>query len=83
MKFMLQKFRFWSDCCRFITELPRPELGDLSDFSLERTMHLTQLGLRYPDICQLDVIEVDLVPEKKGLFLKHVEYQVSSKVRAV
>jgi hypothetical protein len=28
----------------------------------------------------LDTIEVDLVPEKKGLFLKHVEYQVSSKV---
>jgi sorting nexin-8 len=72
------KFRCW-----VITELPRPELGDLSDLSLERTTSLTQIGLRYPDICQLDTIEVDLVPEKKGLFLKHVEYQVSSKVRTV
>ncbi|XP_069684985.1 sorting nexin-8-like [Periplaneta americana] len=60
-------------------ELPRPELGDLSDLAPEKTSSPTQLGLRYPDICQLDTIEVDLVPEKKGLFLKHVEYQVSSK----
>lgn len=66
---------FW-----LIVELPRPELGDLSDLAPERTTSLTQLGLRYPDICQFDTIEVDLVPEKKGLFLKHVEYQVSSKV---
>jgi sorting nexin-8 len=63
-----------------IIELPRPELGDLSDLAPERTTSPTQLGLRYPDICQFDTIEVDLVPEKKGLFLKHVEYQVSSKV---
>jgi len=62
-----------------VVELPQPELGDLTDLAPERT-NLTQLGLCYSDICQLDVIEVDLVPEKKGLFLKHVEYQVSSKV---
>jgi sorting nexin-8 len=64
----------------WLIELPRPELGDLSDLAPERTTSPTQLGLRYPDICQFDTIEVDLVPEKKGLFLKHVEYQVSSKV---
>jgi hypothetical protein len=64
----------------WLIELPRPELGDLADLAPERTTSPTQLGLRYPDICQFDTIEVDLVPEKKGLFLKHVEYQVSSKV---
>lgn len=26
----------------------------------------------------LDTVQVELIPEKKGLFLKHVEYQVSS-----
>ncbi|XP_067005219.2 sorting nexin-8 [Anabrus simplex] len=65
-------------------ELPTPELGDLAELKhythqVKRTLNPTNLGLCYPDICQLDTIEVDLVPEKKGLFLKHVEYQVSSK----
>lgn len=27
-----------------------------------------------------DSVQVELIPEKKGLFLKHVEYQVSSQV---
>lgn len=36
------------------------------------------LGLTYNDIVQLDGITVDLVPEKKGIFLKHSEYLVSS-----
>lgn len=30
-----------------------------------------------------DTVQVDLVPEKKGLFLKHVEYEVSSQVTRV
>ncbi|PSN58321.1 hypothetical protein C0J52_00167 [Blattella germanica] len=63
--------------CR--NKLPRPELGDLSDIAPLPMKNPTQLGLSYPDICQIDTIEVDLVPEKKGLFLKHVEYQVASK----
>lgn len=28
----------------------------------------------------LDTVLVELIPEKKGLFLKHVEYQVTSEV---
>lgn len=27
-----------------------------------------------------DSVQVELIPEKKGLFLKHVEYEVSSQV---
>lgn len=27
-----------------------------------------------------DTVQVELIPEKKGLFLKHVEYQVTSQV---
>lgn len=29
-----------------------------------------------------DTVQVELIPEKKGLFLKHVEYEVSSQVTA-
>lgn len=28
-----------------------------------------------------DSVQVELIPEKKGLFLKHVEYQLTSQVR--
>ncbi|XP_014207946.1 sorting nexin-8-like [Copidosoma floridanum] len=65
-------------------ELPVPALGDLSEVaSLAQRVHrgydATKLNLAYTDICNIDTIEVNLVPEKKGIFLKHVEYQVTSK----
>ncbi|RZF34611.1 hypothetical protein LSTR_LSTR008636 [Laodelphax striatellus] len=57
--------------------LPLPSLGDLSDIKLKPDP--TILGLKYSDLIRIDTIQVDIVPEKKGLFLKHVEYQVISK----
>ncbi|XP_043945492.1 sorting nexin-8 isoform X1 [Protopterus annectens] len=30
------------------------------------------------DLLEMDTVKVELIPEKKGLFLKHVEYEVSS-----
>lgn len=39
-----------------------------------------RLGLTYHEVCALDTVQVSLVPEKKGLFLKHVEYEVTSQV---
>lgn len=67
-------------------EFPTPALGDLSDLrqlqkQRQRQCHPGHLGMRYGDLCRLDTVTVHLVPEKKGLFLKHVEYQVTSKVR--
>lgn len=47
---------------------------------LYRGNNPSKLNLTYTDICKLDTIEVNLVPERKGIFLKHVEYQVTSKV---
>lgn len=38
------------------------------------------LCFRYGDLCALDTISVDLVPEKKGVLLRHVEYKVMSLV---
>ncbi|EGI67917.1 Sorting nexin-8 [Acromyrmex echinatior] len=64
-------------------ELPVPALGDLSEVTLlAQRLHRgnpAKLNHTYSDICNLDTIEVNLVPEKKGIFLKHVEYQVTSK----
>ncbi|XP_023221676.1 sorting nexin-8-like isoform X1 [Centruroides sculpturatus] len=64
-------------------ELPKPSLGDLTDLrvlsiQLRREKNPTRLGLNYVEICALDTIKVTVLPEKKGLFLKHVEYEVSS-----
>lgn len=65
-------------------EFPIPVLGDLSDLrqlqkQRQRQCHPGHLGMRYGDLCRLDTVTVHLVPEKKGIFLKHVEYQVTSK----
>ncbi|XP_011300089.1 sorting nexin-8 isoform X2 [Fopius arisanus] len=65
-------------------ELPVPSLGDLSEVvllaqRLYRGTNPAKLNLAYTDICKLDSIEVNIVPERKGIFLKHVEYQVTSK----
>lgn len=59
-----------------VTGLPVVDLGELN---LHRGFIAPRLGLRYPDLVKIDTIQVDIVPEKKGIFLKHVEYQVSSK----
>lgn len=42
----------------------------------ERTPNV--LGYSFSDLCELDNIKVELVPEKKGLILKHVEYEITS-----
>ena len=70
------------------TELPRPTLGDLTDLKTisfrarrEKNPHL--LGYRYEDLCDLDTIKVEVVPGKKGLILKHQEYEITSKVRTL
>lgn len=38
------------------------------------------LSLTLQELLARDAVQVELVPEKKGLFLKHVEYEVSSQV---
>ena len=65
-------------------ELPKPSLGDLSDLrassvKLRREKHPNILGYNFRELCDLDAIKVELVPEKKGIILKHVEYEVTSR----
>lgn len=71
----------------FFPELPKPQLGDLSDLKSlsmkvrrERTPNI--LGFNYSELCDLDLIKLEVIPEKKGLILKHVEYEVTSQVGA-
>lgn len=68
----------------FLSEYPTPNLPDLTPVkNLRIQQHLKEnpsnLSLSYADITQLDTISVELVPEKKGIFLKHSEYVVSSR----
>ena len=41
------------------------------------------LEVKYEELQGHDTVEVDLMPERKGIFLKHVEYEVNSKVISV
>lgn len=41
------------------------------------------LGYKFDELCEFDHVKVELVPEKKGLILKHVEYEVTSRVSIV
>lgn len=68
----------------FVSEYPTPNLPDLTPVkNLRIQLHLKEnpsnLAISYSDITQLDTISVELVPEKKGIFLKHSEYVVSSR----
>lgn len=58
------------------------DLGDLRTTSvkLRREKNPNILGYNYRELCDLDAIKVELMPEKKGIILKHVEYEVTSRV---
>ena len=45
-----------------------------------RATNPTQLGYTYEEIKAMDEISVTIMPEKKGMVFKHVEYLVESKV---
>ncbi|CAH0563473.1 unnamed protein product [Brassicogethes aeneus] len=64
-------------------EYPIPIVGDLNPVkNLKMKIHMTDklnAGFVYADIVQLDTINIELMPEKKGLFLKYSEYIVSSR----
>lgn len=50
--------------------------------NLKMKLHVTDKlnnGFNYTNVVELDTINIELVPEKKGLFLKYSEYIVTSK----
>jgi len=65
-------------------ELPSPKLATVAEIRdscmrLFRATHPNQLGYTYEELKSMDEIAVTLIPEKKGMVFKHVEYLVESK----
>jgi sorting nexin-8 len=63
--------------------LPKPILGELNDFRnqyirIKRDLNPTCLGYNYNELCLLNTINLEKVPEKKGLIVKHIEYELTS-----
>lgn len=71
--------------CVSLAELPKPQLGEPRDLSTLRMQPVQDdvltMSQTLDKLLARDVIQVELIPEKKGLFLKHVEYQVTSQAR--
>uniref|UniRef100_H3B9S5 Sorting nexin 8 n=1 Tax=Latimeria chalumnae TaxID=7897 RepID=H3B9S5_LATCH len=68
-------------------EFPKPQLGELSELQSLRMQtpqgNPIRLSQTLTELLARDLVQVELIPEKKGLFLKHVEYEVSSQVMGV
>lgn len=71
--------------CVCLTELPKPQLGEPKDLRALRMQPAQEdvltLSHTLDKLLAHDQVQVELIPEKKGLFLKHVEYQVTSQAR--
>lgn len=65
-----------------LAELPKPQLGEPRDLTVLRMQPAQEDALTVSHtldkLLAQDSVQVELIPEKKGLFLKHVEYQVTS-----
>lgn len=66
-------------------ELPSPTLASMSELrsscmKIFRKTRPTELGYSYEELKAMDDVNVNLLPEKKGMVFKHVEYLVESKV---
>lgn len=66
------------------TELPQPDLApptELRDLAMEirRATNPTQLGYTYEELKAMDDITLTIMPEKKGMVFKHVEYLLESR----
>ncbi|XP_077763685.1 sorting nexin-8 isoform X9 [Canis aureus] len=64
--------------------LPTPQISERRDPYPNR-MQMPQgnpllLSYTLQELLARDTVQVELIPEKKGLFLKHVEYEVSSQL---
>ncbi|TKS92170.1 Sorting nexin-8 [Collichthys lucidus] len=62
-----------------IQELPKPQLGEPRDLNALRMQPAQEdvltVSQTLDKLLARDTVQVELIPEKKGLFLKHVEYQ--------
>lgn len=65
--------------------MPKPQLGEPRELRALRMQpaqdDMLTLAQTLETLLAKDTVQVELIPEKKGLFLKHVEYQVTSQAR--
>ncbi|CDQ92279.1 unnamed protein product [Oncorhynchus mykiss] len=65
-----------------IQEFPKPQLGEFKVLQTLRMQPTQESPLTVPQtlgkLLARETVQVELIPEKKGLFLKHVEYQITS-----
>ncbi|CAF5138138.1 unnamed protein product, partial [Rotaria magnacalcarata] len=65
-------------------ELPIPTLDNLTELEdrlirvLRSDQGKTTFCFRYGDLCSLDTIQVEVAPDKKGVIIRHFEYEVTS-----
>ncbi|MGH0122319.1 UNVERIFIED_CONTAM: hypothetical protein FKN15_003110 [Acipenser sinensis] len=66
----------------FTQEFPKPNLGELKDLHTlgmqPASGNPLLLSQTLTELLDIDTVQVELIPEKKGLFLKHVEYEITS-----
>ncbi|XP_041134400.1 sorting nexin-8-like isoform X1 [Polyodon spathula] len=66
----------------FTQEFPKPNLGELKDLQALGMQPASRnplfLSQTLDELLDIDTVQVELIPEKKGLFLKHVEYEITS-----
>lgn len=82
---LLPSSRFYRPVALCPPDLPAPQVSERRDPHPSR-MQMPQgnpllLSYTLQELLARDTVQVELIPEKKGLFLKHVEYEVSSQVR--
>lgn len=82
----LRQNKYWKSVLVVcLTELPKPQLGEPRDLRALRMQPAQEdvltVSQTLDKLLALDTVQVELIPEKKGLFLKHVEYQVTSQAR--
>ncbi|XP_067912030.1 sorting nexin-8a isoform X2 [Heterodontus francisci] len=63
-------------CC--FSRIYKPQLGELESIRMQAQGNPILLSRTLQDLLHIDTVQVELIPEKKGLFLKHVEYELSS-----
>eukprot|EP00117_Sycon_ciliatum_P000049 scpid61083/ scgid6281/ Sorting nexin-8 len=63
------------------TELPTPTLCSTGELKrLSRQGNPSEFNFTYSELMELDTLDLELLPGKKGLVFKHVEYTLTSKL---
>lgn len=81
MLYLIRSTVFFPFCLLDLAKPPVNEPREPEQFLMQTPQgNPLLLSHTLQELLSKDSVQVELIPEKKGLFLKHVEYEVSSKV---